>query len=209
MQIEWILFDLGNTLYDETNSDYERVITLIEKNEFSISPGEFLEQMQNGASAYAASPFVYARKHFGIEIDQPYSSEKEVLFDGVCDVLKELSKKYHLGILANQPSSTLERLKKDRIYQYFDLCLLSETENLFKPDIKFFEYAIKKTNCIPSKIVMVGDRLDNDVMPAKKVGMKTIRIKQGLSSVQEPLDIDYVPDMEISSIHQLCSVFLT
>lgn len=209
MQIKWILFDLGNTLYDETNSDYERVCTLIEKSRLNISPVEFLEQMKKGASAYAASPFSYAQKHFGIEINQPYSSEKEVLFDGVHDVLKRLSEKYHLGILANQPSSTLERLKCDRIYQYFDLCLLSETENLFKPDIKFFEYALEKTNCIPSKIVMVGDRLDNDIMPAKKVGMKTIRIKQGLSFVQVPLNTDYVPDVEISSIQQLCSVLLT
>lgn len=208
MQIEWILFDLGNTLYDETNSDYERVCTLIGKNRLNISPVEFLEQMKKGASAYAVSPFSYAQKHFGIEINQPYSSEKEVLFDGVHDVLKRLSEKYRLGILANQPSSTLERLKRDGIYQYFDLCLLSETENLFKPDIKFFEYALEKTNGIPSKIVMVGDRLDNDIMPAKKVGMNTIRIKQGLNFVQVPRNIDYIPDVEISSIQQLCSVLL-
>ena len=203
MQFEWIFFDLGNTLYDEKNSDYERIISLIERSKCDISPDDFLEQMKRGAASYAASPFAYAREHFGIATNYPYSSEKEVLFDGVYDILHILSGKYRLGILANQPSSTLERLKRDGIYNFFDICLLSETENMFKPDISFFEYAIKKADCSPSKIAMVGDRLDNDIMPAKKSGMKTIWIKQGLNSVQKPLNDSYVPDWEVTSIRQL------
>ena len=204
MQLEWIFFDLGNTLYDEKDSDYERVISLIKRSKCAISPADFLKQMKCGAASYAASPFAYAREYFGITINYPYSSEKEVLFDGVYDVLHILSEKYKLGILANQPSSTLERLKRDGIYSFFDVCLLSETENMFKPDISFFEYAIKKTGCSPSKIAMVGDRLDNDIMPAKKSGMKTIWIKQGLNSVQKPLSNEYVPDWEVTSVQQLC-----
>ena len=204
MQFEWVLFDLGNTLYDESYSDYDRVISLIEKSKCNISPDDFLKQMKRGAASYASSPFTYAREYFGIITNHPYSTEKEVLFDGVYDVLNILSRKYKLGILANQPSSTLERLKRDEIYNFFDICLLSETENMFKPDIAFFEHAIKKVNCSPSKIVMVGDRLDNDIMPAKKSGMKTIRIKQGLNSIQKPLSDEYAPDWEVTSVQQLC-----
>lgn len=206
MQFEWIFFDLGNTLYDEKNSDYDRVISLIEKSKCNISPDDFLKQMECGAASYASSPFTYAREYFGITANHPYSSEKEVLFDGVYDVLHILSRKYKLGVLANQPSSTLERLKRDGIYNFFDICLLSETENMFKPDITFFEYAIEKAGCIASKIVMVGDRLDNDIMPAKKTGMKTIRIIQGLNSVQKPLNNEYVPDWEVTSVQQLCDI---
>ncbi len=207
MQFEWIFFDLGNTLYDENNSDYERIVSLIERCKCDISSDDFLKQMKCGVASYAVSPFAYARKYFGITENYPYSSEKEVLFDGVYDTLRILSKKYKLGILANQLSNTLERLKRDEIYNFFDICLLSETENMFKPDIAFFEYAIKKADCCSSKIVMVGDRLDNDIMPAKKSGMKTIRIKQGLNSVQKPLSDEYVPDWEVTSVQQL-SCFL-
>ncbi|MCH5194959.1 MAG: HAD family hydrolase [Oscillospiraceae bacterium] len=204
MELEWILFDVGNTLYDEKFSEYERVISLIEKSKCGISPDEFIKQMECGAASYAASPFTYAREHLGITANYPYSSEKEVLFDGVYDMLQIFSKKYKLGILANQPSTTLERLKRDGIYDFFDICLLSETENMFKPDIAFFEYAIKKAGCSPSKIAMVGDRLDNDIMPAKKSGMKTIWIRQGLHSVQKPLSDEYTPDWEAASVGQLC-----
>lgn len=203
MQIEWIFFDLGNTLYDEEESDFERVISLLERAKCGISPTDFLEKMKCGAVSYASSPFTYAREYFGITESYPYSSEKEVLFDGVYDVLRVLSRRYKLGILANQPSSTLERLKRDGIYDFFNICLLSETESMTKPDIAFFEYAIRKADCIPSKIVMVGDRLDNDIMPAKRSGMKTIRIKQGLNSVQKPISSEYVPDWEITSVQQL------
>lgn len=205
--MEWLFFDLGNTLYDETCSEYERVVSMIKANELNIDPSDFLAQMRLGASIYAPSPFAYAREHFGIQENYPYSSEKEVLFDGVADVLKQLSACYKLGILANQPSSTLERLKKDGIYPYFDLCLLSETENLFKPDLAFFDYAIQKAECQPDRIVMIGDRLDNDIMPAKKAGMKTVRMKQGLHSVQQPISDAYRPDWEIQSVQQLVALF--
>lgn len=203
MNVKWILFDLGNTLYDESLSDYERVYKLIANNNLSISVDEFIARMRVEAKNYAESPFTSARKYFGITVNQEYSGEKEILFDGVYDVLEELSKTYHLGVLANQPATTLQRLKRDRIYTYFTLCLLSDIENLSKPDIRFFEYALDKIKCDPKNVIMVGDRLDNDIMPAKKTGMKTIRIKQGLNAVQEPLNDLYVPDYEVSSIQEL------
>ena len=205
--IEWLFFDLGNTLYDETYSEYDRVVLLIKASKRNIDPSDFIAQMRLGASVYAPSPFAYARNHFGIEESFPYSGEKEVLFDGVADVLKQLSVRYKLGILANQPSSTLERLKRDGIYPYFDLCLLSETENLIKPDLAFFEYAIQKAECPSDRIVMIGDRLDNDIMPAKKAGMKSVHVKQGLHSVQQPISDAYRPDWEIASVQQLCALF--
>ena len=205
--VEWLFFDLGNTLYDETCSEHERVISLIKANKLNMDPADFLAQMRLGAAAYAPSPFTFAREHFGIQGNYPYSSEKEVLFDGVADVLKRLSACYRLGILANQPSSTLERLKRDGIYHYFDLCLLSETENLLKPDLAFFDYAIHRAECRPDRIVMIGDRLDNDIMPAKKAGMKTVRMKQGLHSVQQPISDAYRPDWEVQSVQQLVALF--
>ena len=54
---------------------------------------------------------------------------------------------------------------------------------------------------------MIGDRLDNDIMPAKKAGMKTVRIKQGLYSVQHPISDAYCPDWEIQSVQKLFSLF--
>ena len=115
--------------------------------------------------------------------------------------------RYHLGVLANQPASTLDRLKHDGKYTFFDVCLLSDCVNMQKPDIRFFEYALEKIQCDSQNVIMVGDRLDNDIMPAKKAGMKTVRIIQGLNAVQEPFDNTYIPDYEANSVPELLGLF--
>ena len=44
---------------------------------------------------------------------------------------------------------------------------------------ELLEIAMKKAETTPSRSVMTGDYLDNDIVPAKSLGMKTIWIKQG------------------------------
>ena len=41
-------------------------------------------------------------------------------------------------------------------------------------------------DCRPENAVMVGDRLDNDIRPAKELGMKTIRIRKGIAVYAKP-----------------------
>jgi putative hydrolase of the HAD superfamily len=36
--------------------------------------------------------------------------------------------------------------------------------------------------------IMIGDRLDTDISPANKLGMKTIRYTNSLFRLQEPID---------------------
>ena len=40
---------------------------------------------------------------------------------------------------------------------------------------------------------MVGDRLDNDIVPANKIGMKTVWIKQGFGGLAMPESDDERP----------------
>ena len=54
---------------------------------------------------------------------------------------------------------------------------------------------------------MIGDRLDNDIFPAKEIGFKTIWLRQGISCKQEPVTDDYVPDCEVSSFSELLDIF--
>lgn len=208
MKIKWLFFDLGGTIYDETLSDKERIENLIKKNHLDLSYIEFYSEMQKAAAHYAASPFTAARNTFGISENEPYSNQKEFLYPNTLNVMKELSKSYKLGIIANQPPDTLERLKNDSLYDYFKICLLSECENLFKPDERFFANALKKADCLPSEAVMIGDRLDNDIFPAKNIGMRTVRIVQGLHSVQKALNNNYVPDYEINKLSDLITLKL-
>ncbi len=53
---------------------------------------------------------------------------------------------------------------------------------------------------------MIGDRLDNDIYPAKKLGFKTIWIRQGFGGFQKPISSDYQADIEIDNLHELLTI---
>ena len=53
---------------------------------------------------------------------------------------------------------------------------------------------------------MIGDRLDNDICPAKKMGMYTIWAKQGFAVYQQP-DEDSQPDYTVESLSELKEIF--
>ena len=201
--VKWLFFDLGGTVYDETFSDKHRIDGLIEKAQLDIAYDDFYAEMQKSAAEFAPSPFGAVREKLGIEENVPYSNEKEILYPNAVEVIRKLSEKYKLGVIANQPPNTAERLKKDGLYDLFQICLLSECVNLFKPDTAFFKRALEETSCQPYEAVMIGDRLDNDVFPAKSVRMKTVRIVQGLYSVQRASRDEYAADYEIGKLEEL------
>ncbi len=206
MSIKWLFFDLGDTIYDETLSNRQRADDLLCKSSVKVSYDAFLSEMKKAAMAYAESPFASARKSLSIAEDVPYSNEREVLFPDALKVISQLSEKYKLGIIANQPQNTRERLIADGLDGYFDVSLLSDCEDLYKPDLRFFEYALSKAGIKGSEAVMIGDRLDNDIYPAKKLGMTTVRIRQGLSVVQTPKTSEYAPDYEIDKLSELLDI---
>ena len=55
---------------------------------------------------------------------------------------------------------------------------------------------------------MIGDRLDNDIIPAKRLGMKTVWVRQGYAVYQSIDDEDKRPDYIVDSIDELTDIFL-
>ena len=69
---------------------------------------------------------------------------------------------------------------------------------------KFFDFFVKlDQECNPSDAFMVGDRLDNDIAPAKKLGMKTVWVRQGYAIYQSIDDESTRPDYIVDSIEEL------
>ena len=206
MQKRWIFFDLGNTLYDESAADAERVKRLLASNRYPVTEADFTAQMRCGAANFAPSPFTYAREQFGIAESVPYDPNKEILFAGTAQMLEKLAAEYRLGILANQPADTRRRLLRDGILRFFQICLLSDAEGYAKPDPAFFAFACQKADCPPQEIIMIGDRLENDIAPAQQTGMQTVWMRQGMHAVQEPQKIAVFPDHTVHSVQELCGL---
>ena len=136
----------------------------------------------------------------------PYRTELEELYEEAPAVIKALAQKYELGIIANQLDGLKERMEAFGLLQYFKYIVSSWDVQVMKPDIRIFEYALDKANCKPQDACMIGDRLDNDILPAKSLGMKTVWIKRGFGALQKPLSKSEEPDYTINNLSQLLEI---
>lgn len=94
------------------------------------------------------------------------------------------------------------------LLRYISLTIASAEVGLIKPDLAIFELAMRRAGAEAEEIVMIGDRIDNDITPAKSLGWKTIRIKQGLSQGQVPKGPSQEPDFEVHRLDDILSILL-
>jgi HAD superfamily hydrolase (TIGR01549 family) len=207
MKIKWIFFDLGNTLINECFAETARITDAVNEinivNNMSVTYKEIYNKMLKWYEQFESSPFSKIVDEYKINSKILYDRNKEILYDSAKNVLQKLKGKFQLGVIANQPIDIELKLKEFKIFDFFDLIIISEIENIQKPNVKIFKMALQRANCEPSCAVMIGDRLDNDIYPAKKIGMKTILIKQGLTYTQKSDDVYYTPDYIITDISEV------
>ena len=82
-----------------------------------------------------------------------------------------------LAILSNTfvDSLSLERhLAKYDMLRFFDIRMYSYQFRYRKPDQRIFRQAAEKLQLSPAEIVFVGDRIDKDIKPSLKAGMKPV-----------------------------------
>lgn len=103
----------------------------------------------------------------------------EALQPDVLDALPALADRYRLGVLANQRAWIRETMARDGIARYFDVWSVSEEVGAEKPDPAIFDHAVAVAGTLPERCAMVGDRLDNDVEPARRQGMKGVWLLRG------------------------------
>jgi HAD superfamily hydrolase (TIGR01662 family) len=102
-----------------------------------------------------------------------------------------------LGLAANQPMRAIVQLEQHGIGHYFLNQGISAVYGFRKPDPRLFLRACEDLGVEPSECIMVGDRIDNDIVPAKLLGMRTIRIRTGRHRDQQPRSWDEQPDREV------------
>lgn len=201
--IKYVFFDVGTTLMDETEAYNHRIRDAIAGTDISF------EQFQEKRIFFARQNLkgdLEAIQYFGLT-KTPWHNEDEVPYPDAKDMLQYLhSKGYGIGIIANQTLGTKDRLQKWGLLPCIDLIFASAEMGLAKPDPRIFEQAIKRSGCIPSETVMIGDRLDNDIRPAKKLGMGTIWARQGFAIYQNPDSPDCIPDCIINCLSELKNI---
>lgn len=205
-----LFFDVGYTLVNEDTVWEARCLDQAKTKEakkLGLSESDIYHEIEI-ASIARKPQFRTLIDKYGFKEVAPYSTELETLYNEAPAVIKALSQKYELGIIANQLDGLKERLQAFDLLQYFKYLISSWDIQVMKPDIRIFEYALDKANCAPQETCMIGDRLDNDILPAKSLGMKTVWIKQGFGALQKTLSKSEEPDYTISSLSELLKIFL-
>lgn len=198
----WLFFDLGSTLIDETVCYQQRILDTIVDTDIS------LETFQSVMFHYAKmnkDAYSCACCHFGLE-KVLWRNDLEILYAGVVTLLNTLKQRYALGIIANQEKGLTNRLKQFSIDSCFSIIVGSGDFNLIKPDVKIFKKALALADCSPNDAVMIGDRLDNDILPAQLVGMKTVWVKQGFGGYGNPFLLPFLPNAMIPGITKLLTL---
>ncbi len=204
-----LFFDVGYTLVNEDavwDDRCHQQAKTDEAKKLGLSAADIYHEIEM-ASISRKPQFRTLIDKYAFKEVAPYRTELEKLYEEVPAVIKALSQKYELGIIANQLDGLKERLEAFGLLKYFKYIISSWDLQIMKPDIRIFEYALDKANCTPQEACMIGDRLDNDILPAKSLGMKTIWIKQGFGALQKPLSKSEEPDYTISNLSELLEIF--
>lgn len=200
--IKWLFFDLGSTLIDESECEEYRIHELLKQNN---SPSrEILERRMKEYASQNLLPYKDAVKEFGLETTK-WRHDLEKIYKCVPYILENLHAKYNLGIIANQGFGAEERLVGHGIRQYFDVIASSAETGVSKPDLKIFDIALQKAECSPRESCMIGDRLDNDIVPAAQIGMATIWVRQGLFKYGNVDLAEKKPDIIVEQIVDILS----
>ncbi|WP_345558917.1 HAD family hydrolase [Streptomonospora halophila] len=115
--------------------------------------------------------------------DEPGSLRENFDADDLyADVRPALSELRAMGlsvvVAGNQPSAAgpslaAMDLPADRIH-------VSEDWGVSKPDPAFFARVVDAAGATPAEVLYVGDRLDNDVLPAKRAGLRAALLRRGM-----------------------------
>lgn len=122
--------------------------------------------------------------------------------DGATDTISYLARDHKLGIVtAGKKEFQLKKIHlakiPDKLFNRIVVCSSKEKG-------KYYQEFLKDFQCSPNEVVVCGDRVKQDLSPAKVLGMTTIHIRQGRGLAQSSSDLDV--DYTIYSLDQLLDV---
>ena len=82
-----------------------------------------------------------------------------------------------VGIVGNQ-TDAMERWAREAVLPA-DVISSSASLGVRKPDQRFFARVVELAGCRPDETAYVGDRVDNDILPAAAAGLVAVHVRRG------------------------------
>jgi HAD superfamily hydrolase (TIGR01662 family) len=184
-----VCLDVGETLIDETR------IWSLWADELRIPRLTFMATL--GARIAAGEEHGAVFGIFGLSRDEwrAHITAVEAAFGGMQEVdlypdarpavaaLADAG--YRLAVIGNQPASRTAELRALGIDA--DVIAMSDEMGVAKPSPAFFERALELMGSPePGEVAYVGDRVDNDLLPAMAAGLRAVWIRRGPWGINQP-----------------------
>jgi epoxide hydrolase-like predicted phosphatase len=112
------------------------------------------------------------------ELSRKLFNEHFELYEEVVTMLKNLKNNgYVTAVLSDTFPYMADIIRERNGYNYFDKVYLSCEVGFVKPQKEFYELAVKDLAVLPGECIFIDDNEDN-LLPAEKLGMKTILAKK-------------------------------
>jgi HAD superfamily hydrolase (TIGR01549 family) len=182
MAIRLIVFDVGETLVDESRmwggwADWLGVTRLT----FFAALGAVIAARKHHSEVYAlVRPGIdvarerQAREAQGTMIRV---ESRDLYPDAVPTLTRLRAMGLRIGLAGNQPADAETQIRD--LGFAVDFVASSARWGVEKPDPAFFRRIVTESGIEPAEIAYVGDRLDNDLLPAVAAGMFGVFLRRG------------------------------
>lgn len=175
----WVVLDVGEVLIDETRvwATWAEVLgvppfTLSAVIGATVAAGGDHRQAfaRLGFTDWAAREAAFEARYGGFRAEDLYP-----------DVPAGLAalRRAELGVavIGNQPAARTAQLRALGVDA--DVMAMSEELGVEKPQPAFFARVLELVDAPPERVTYVGDRVDNDVLPALAAGLRAVWLRRG------------------------------
>ncbi|MCK5077209.1 MAG: HAD family phosphatase [Calditrichia bacterium] len=179
--IRWILFDLGNVLYDiDVENTFQKVLSFSSLEKISDDEIKEISKLHKRAMTgkYTKDTFFETIKNkfrLSISIIEIKKIWNEIIVgfrEEFRPLLNKLKTDYKVGLLSNTDPFHYEKVLRQvsDFNDFFDRIFLSHEMKSIKPNIKIYKLVLEQLN-MPSEQILFFDDSPENVESAKKTGI--------------------------------------
>lgn len=219
--IKGYIFDYGGTL-DTGGQHWGKVIWhAYERQHVPVSEAAFREAYVHAERTLGRNPiiqpdFTFRRtleEKLRIELDflrlpQYQQAVVDDLYALTCaetarsrEVLLQLRERYPMVLVSNFYGNIATVLREFRLDGIFQTIVESAVVGVRKPDPRIFTLGVEALGLRPDEVVVVGDSMDKDIIPARQAGCHTVWF-QGEGWTDDPVDATQA-DQVITSLTEI------
>ncbi|MFH1403354.1 MAG: TIGR02253 family HAD-type hydrolase [Candidatus Altiarchaeota archaeon] len=218
-----VFFDLDNTLYDtklQVDSARRNAVKAMIGSGLDVEFADAFKRLNEVVSRHGSNfknHYDELLKSYGMATEEKiiaagivaYHETKKAYLVPYPDTIRTLLRLKELGLKTGVvtdgvPVKQWEKLIMLGLGDFFDVVVVNSEGGRVKPDPTSLIEAAEKVGVDPSECMIVGDRLDRDILAGNRAGFTTVQLVKGHQSV--PRDTQEEPDYMITELSGILEI---